>query len=407
MTAHCSLLTVIPVQLRSLSGFFWLLLTTTALVVVGVVLLSYYAERGSFEAAYSTFRTDLKGTKALFLWLKELGYAPLRVTEDYARLRARGLLFVIAPLSSDERFDEGLDPFEADALDDWVKKGNTVVLFCDGKRQALTTLNQRLVKGKTRPTFSSPAQRSPLTESVQTLVMKSDAHFKSDRSRSRLKLKWSSVFGDEGRPQVVMARRGKGAYVLVADAYLVSNVGIAEGDNMTFLLNLVRLYARDAVVLFDEFHHGHAASSGVIAYAKQRSLHYFLIYLLVAVGVGLWHYGARFGQVIPRWTDPRRESVEYAHAVASLYQSAQMRRYALEICFNHFKKKLTRFVHHAGAWDAARVAAKLERKTRHHPRDVVEISQTVEQALRSEKLSDAEVFQLCRRMAEFEREFLK
>lgn len=397
----------ISVQLRSLSGFLGLILTTAALVVVGIVLLSYYAERGRFEAAYSTFRADREGTKALFLWLERLGYAPLRITEDYTRLRARGLLFVIAPLSGSAWFDEGLDPFEVDALDDWAKKGNTVVLFCDGKKQPLTQLNQRLVKGKTRPTFSRPAQRSPLTASVQTLVMKSNAYFQPDGSRARWKLKWSSVFEDEGRPQVIRARRGKGAYILVADAYPVSNVGIAEGDNMTFLLNLVRLYARDAVVLFDEFHHGHAASSGVIAYAKQRSLHYSLIYLLVAVGVGLWRYGARFGQIIPRWTDPRRESVEYAYAIASLYQSAQMQRYALEMCFNHFKKKLTRFTHHTGAWDAARVAATLERKTRHHPRDIVEISQSVEQALRSEPLSDAEVFQLCRRMAEFEREFLR
>ncbi|MCS6859911.1 MAG: DUF4350 domain-containing protein [Abditibacteriales bacterium] len=393
-------------RLRSSFGFLWLLVTTAALVAVGVILLSYYAERGRFEAAYSTFRADREGAKALFLWLERLGYTPLRVTEDYTRLRAGGLLFVIAP-SRNAWLDEGFDPFEADALDNWVKKGNTVAVFCDGKRQPLPRLNQRLIRGKTRPTFSRPTQHSPLTASVRTLVMRSDAHFRPHKSRTGLQLKWSSVFEDKGCPQVVMARRGRGAYILVADAYPASNVGIVEGDNMAFLLNLVRLYARDAVVWFDEFHHGHAASSGVIAYAKQRSLHYFLIYLLVTVGLGWWRYGTRFGQVLPRWTDPRRESVEYAYAVASVYQAAQMRRYALEMCFNQFKKKLTRFVHHAGAWDIAHIAAQLERKTQHHPRDVVEISQAAEQALRREALSDAEVFQLCRRMAEFEREWLR
>jgi hypothetical protein len=388
------------------SNFLWLTLTTTALVVVGVALLSYYAERGSFEAPYSTFRADRQGAKAVFLWLERLGYAPQRVTEDFTQLRARGLLFIIAPSSAESSlFEADSNPLAEDALDDWVKKGNIAVLFCDGERQPLSQLNQRLVKAKARPAFSRPAQRHPLTESAQTLAMKSGAYFKSRRA-SR-KLKWASVFETSGRPQVVVAQRGKGVYVLVADAHPVSNVGITEGDNATFLLNLVRLYARDSVVFFDEFHHGHATSGGVVAYAKQRSLHYFLIYLLLAVAVGLWRSGARFGQVIPRWTDPRRESVESARAVATLYQSAGMRRYALETCSSQFRKKLARFVRHVGAWNTDGIAAKFERKAQHHPREIVEICQAVEQALKSDRLTDSETYQLCRRMAEFEKEFIR
>jgi cytochrome c oxidase assembly factor CtaG len=144
----------------------------------------------------------------------------------------------------------------------------------------------------------------------------------------------------------------------------------------------------------------------VIGYARKTSTHYFLIYLFLLTGFGVWHFGARFGQIIPRRLDPRRESAEYVRAMGTLYQKARMNRHAGAVIYAGFRRQVAGFVRHQGPWEVQRIAAKVERKTGTEAQRLTELVETAEALLQRPAVTDGQMRSLCQRLARFEKEVL-
>ena len=86
------------------------------------------------------------------------------------------------------------------------------------------------------------------------------------------------------------------------------------------------LNARDGKVYFDEYHHGFQAGGGFWGYLRYHGQHLMLVPLLLAIGAALWMGAVRLGPATPTPRTSETDAVDYASALARLYQQAGARR---------------------------------------------------------------------------------
>jgi hypothetical protein len=400
----------------------WLILVLFALFLGGFFLWQQQSQRGGMEPEYSTYRTDALGAKALFLTLENMGYHPVRWQQDFSSLPSPGLLFLIAPPASGRFLQQGdVLPYEIKALDDWVRRGNTVVVLSSQKNSLYEALGVFPSVPKTG-TNSAAAQPGPLTDGVPELALAAGRVFRfghePEEGLGRLREaegakppppipevatdEWLPLFGTAADPVVVVAARGRGQYILVADPHPASNLGLAKAPNRRFMANLAALGAGGAI-LFDEAHH-RDLDRGFVAYARTRHLTPFLLYLLALVALALWRSGVRFGVPVPFLTDSHRDSAEYVRAVAALYQTAGMGRDALAANYDQFRRRASAWLGIGSHWRAEAVAQRFTARTGQPAAEVWQTLNEIEAALTKSQVPPATAFALVVRLAALEKE---
>ncbi len=154
-----------------------------------------------------------------------------------------------------------------------------------------------------------------------------------------------------GVPVVTERSVGEGSLVVVSDPWILSNAGLRHGGNLEFWVRLVDDRLRPGgLVLFDDLHAGATDGKGVVAYARRAGVLPAILLVLVALGLYGWRAGSRFGAVLPG-VDARnpRASAELVHAVAGLYERADLRGHALAVLSRRFRRNLER--RSGQAWD--------------------------------------------------------
>jgi hypothetical protein len=86
------------------------------------------------------------------------------------------------------------------------------------------------------------------------------------------------------------------------------------------------LHARDGKVYFDEYHHGFQSGGGFWGYLRYHGQHLLLAPLFLAIGAALWMWAVRLGPATPTPQTSETDAVDYASALARLYQQAGARR---------------------------------------------------------------------------------
>jgi len=123
--------------------------------------------------------------------------------------------------------------------------------------------------------------------------------------------------GDDQGPSIVSADVGQGHVVAVADTAMLQNSQLGQADNAALGLALAGTPKRP--VIFVESVHGYA-SAGLKSVPS--SWKWATLGLAVALAIGLWSFGTRFGPPEPQQRDfppPRRDHVE---AVAAALDQA-------------------------------------------------------------------------------------
>lgn len=113
--------------------------------------------------------------------------------------------------------------------------------------------------------------------------------------------------GSDGRPTIVTAPVGEGRLLALVDAGPLTNRHLAEGDNASLALALA---GSGRPVVFVESAHGYA--EGGLG-AVPSGWKWAAAGMLVALGLGLWAAGTRFGPAEPSartLRPPRRDHVE-------------------------------------------------------------------------------------------------
>lgn len=314
----------------------WLLLT---LLLGGYVVVAGYVVRSRAAAGkgmppYSVFSEERDGLAEAAAFVRKLGWEPVALTRPVQHTRHRGLLVVVEPGTEAELG-------EADALGllRWVEQGNTLLLF--GRH--VTALHSALAVdvltddvAADAATVARPGAGLGYTAGMDRVILEGQDSVTADAG---LPL-WQA--GD--KPGAVLVRRGRGRVLVVADPSLLTRRGLTRGDNFLFLVNVAALHARDGRVHFDEYHHGLRSGGGVLAYLRFHNRHWVLVPLLVLAGAAAWASAVRLGPAVVKPGGDRTDAVDYASAVARIYQRAGVSHLLARTLARGFVSSLVRYL---------------------------------------------------------------
>ncbi|HEV2952499.1 MAG TPA: hypothetical protein VG015_00210, partial [Candidatus Dormibacteraeota bacterium] len=128
----------------------------------------------------------------------------------------------------------------------------------------------------------------------------------------------------------IRAWQDRGQIFWLADPQELCNGSIGQGDNGRLAADLLGIAAK-APVVFDEFHHGGAATIGGSGSWTSLPWGIALIWASIVLLVGLAWRGRRFGPLLPRTVVGDRSTREYTRAVGDLLRRSGGRRLTLEL----------------------------------------------------------------------------
>ncbi len=384
----------------------WLL----AAVLLGVfVAAAGYAlwsrvAAGKDLPAFSIYSEEAEGLASAGRFFRDAGWEPVALTRPVQPTRHRGLLILAEPLlTSPIPGQEDLPEGDVAVLLRWVEEGNTLLLC--GRR--LTALHRRLGADVSGDEAANAANvvtvelgdAGRLTEGVQRLVVEGRGTVSAPAG---LPLWW---VGPE--PGAVLVRHGKGRVLVLADPSLLTRRGLRREDNPVFLYNLAALYARGGQVYFDEYHHGLRSSGGFWGYLQYHDQQWTLLPILVVVALAGWRLAVRLGPAVPTPRPAHADAVDYASAVARIYQRAGARRLMGRVVARGFLDTLTRHLRLRRAALPAEVLAEWQVR---HAKDSAERLQALLRGLaelRKPRLTDRQLLGWAKAFDEFQGELGK
>ena len=304
------------------------------------------------------------GSQGVFQWVRALGYQPEAWRQSWSRLDSSdaAVLVVVEPQVQQPSFTltgrgQGsadrtlLAPRDAAALKHWLAagRGHTAIL-----------LTSRLASGHSGPN-PSPDDEETFGDAIDLIVESGSVsagrrefaplqpvwdtqgilsvHSDSDMRIKRVKTDGIALFGDKAGPLALTIPVGQGRLIAVADGAIFSNAALPRSENAVLLANLLAHYAPPGGrVLFDEYHHGDAATdeNASIWGSLGQPLQLALIQLGLAMLALLTLLAVRFGPPVPMTRGAARTSAEYVTSLASLYRRAQASGTALGTLYRQF-----------------------------------------------------------------------
>jgi hypothetical protein len=286
-------------------------------------IYSHDARRGAAEAAYV---------------LQRAGWTPVALTRPVQYTPARGLLILVQPEEDEdaEDADGGVRDVDAAAMLHWVERGNTLLVLSKNATGVHRALN-------VTPTEDATGEKQQFvrvrldTELGSSFGYLRDIHTLSAAGKSVLPAREGALplWWVGGAPGALVLRRGEGRVILAAAPSLATYNGLWErkdeqetlrDDNVLFLVNVALLHARDGKVYFDEYHHGFQSGGGFWGYLRYHGQAVMLVPLFLALAAALWMSAVRLGPATPTPRTSETDAVDYASALARLYQQAGARR---------------------------------------------------------------------------------
>jgi hypothetical protein len=324
---------------RSVYWFLCLLLFGVFGVAVAFVLRERIAA-GKGLPPFSVYSDEANGLAEAAYVLSQLGYQPVAVTRPIQNTRHRGLLILVEPEQAGVLGDESdaLANAEAKSVLRWVEAGNTLLLS-SRRTTALDRLLHVTVFSPSSGVAEAPTEAKVFEAGAYTrqIGALSVDRFTTLQTRDGLPL-WEV----DGKLGAVLLRHGQGHVIVVADPVLLTACGLGRADNVMVLVNIARLDARDGIVYFDEYHHGFQSTGGFWGYLGYHGQQLALLPILLVILAAAWHTMIRLGPATPTPPAPQADAVDYASALARLYQKAGVRRLLGKSLTRGFLAALTR-----------------------------------------------------------------
>jgi len=343
----------------------WLVLL---LVVAFLTVMMALSHRDSHKAnevqqrwnmVRSSYRSLPPGYKVLYLTLDSLGYPVRRQLRPYYLLPKRGLLVVADP------YKTKIAPVEIRELRDWLAAGNHALILLeyhvgaflpgDGAEHAYlpedvpgsplgappTPAEVDAIRRGERAALAPPLAPSFLSAAAPSLTTRTAYRFPHGGA-PQLQLDDTHIdtallYADAAGPVVAYSPVGQGGIVWCASPWSFSNAGIAEGNNLDFVIALAQLQP-DAPVIFDEYHHGHGGGMNLWTIApaltKLGGLQIALALLLLLITLA-WRFGPI---VLPMEERFSRSRAEYLTSMAGLLE----RLHATDVVLQRLRQRLLR-----------------------------------------------------------------
>lgn len=331
-----------------------------SLLLVAAVLSVAYAvvrvsERGRFATAYSSYGAGPEGTLALFRLTEELGFSARAFTRELSHL-PRGSLVLIEGCRG--KFLRPVTRPEREALTHWVERGGLLILAgaydavprgagLSLSRQARcresekTPLSRLFGERNADPVESSLPERMtafaagpPLTH-----LLPFDVH-EASTLREALDAEATELLASDEGSLALTTPLGRGRVVLLGIPDALTNQALSDGGGLLYA-RILRAFAPEGPVLFDEYHLGMGERRSLIGYLRDVGFSGPLLELALAALALLLAGSARIGKV--RASSPRaRQTRSFVEALANLFQRSQDTEGALERLSNDALARIAR-----------------------------------------------------------------
>ncbi len=298
--------------MRGLRG--WALAAGIAIAIAAVASL---AQPHEDSPEHNSNSDAANGTSAALLFSEAMGHPTDQVAGDFTLPARDGLLFIFTPTS----------PFstnDADRTAGWVRNGGTLVYASeDGDAE----LDRALAVSRYMGGVESHVQTAnPILDGVTQVA---GNEFAQPIRPGRLQV--PILRSGDGFTIGFLERFGLGLVVVLADPLVLCNGYLEKLDNGRFLADLLGLVSDGAAVSFDEYHHGLILANFAPQAWVLTPWGAALLWLLVAVFVGLLLRGRRFGPLIPQEVERARTDSEWASAVGELLRRSGGRSVTLGV----------------------------------------------------------------------------
>jgi len=320
------------------------------LVVLAIVVLLAFSNRSPERTAHDTwlpssFNPVGAGNMAFFQTLQELNWPVERWREPLSRLSTYGtgnvLIITRSKLGARVNFSDQ----EIDLLDNWVQKGNTLLLLgaldeWDDTRSFLEQIGFKVgEKNVSVTSFLQPFERDTdqMADAEPVLGAKQTGTLILPRTEPlsiayppNAKVLWQ----DHNEPYIVDVPRGAGHVICGASDRLLSNTFLTRGDNLAIVLQLLTPGGQTPHhVFFEESHHGYSAIYAIVRLLGHPGFRFAGMLALLGALAFLGTSLVRFGPVIPLQRETGRSTLEFVDSIADLYLRADLRNDTIKYLF--------------------------------------------------------------------------
>ena len=285
-----------------------------AFVSIAIAAAAYFLQPQQDSPSHSSWSDAANGTSAVRLFAESLGHSTGQISDTFDQ-PAAGLMFVFTPTS----------PYKADEAHRtrlWVSAGNVLIYASEeGDRELDHAFG---VTRKAGYALIGSEVATPVVNGV-TNVAGGGLVMPLQASSEQVAFLRSS----NGLVLAYLQKIGPGVVVVLADPLVLCNGYLGKQDNGRLLADLLGLTGSSSPVFFDEYHHGLILGDLSPQAWVTTPWGAALLWLLVAVFVGLVLRGRPFGPLIPRPAEAARADVEWAVAVGGLLRRSSARAVTL------------------------------------------------------------------------------
>jgi hypothetical protein len=355
------------------------------LVVLSIVILLAFINRSPQRALHDTwlpssFNPVGAGNMALFQTLEEMQWPAERWREPLSRLSNYGTGNVLIITRSRQGSRISFSAQEMDLFDDWVKKGNTLLLFgaltdWDDTRMFLQQIG-----------FTLPDKTDSMTEFFQPFEQETEQTIQAQPAlganrTGTLVLPRSTplpltfpinakiLWQDQGEPFVIDVPLGAGHVICGASDRLLSNAFLGRGDNLAIVLQLLTPEGRPPHHLFfEESHHGFSAVYAMVRLLGHPGVRFAGMLALLGALAFLGTSLVRFGPVIPFHHETGRSTLEFVDSIADLYLRADLRNDTIKYLFVETHQRVLHRLNLPSTAPHDLIASRLQQANPHLPK---------------------------------------
>jgi hypothetical protein len=281
-----------------------------------------------------------EGALGLQRWLQTLGYDARNL--EYSEWRIpdeAAVLFILDPGQERISAEDSAETLR------WVRNGGTLVLAhtrpttAFSANELLDELQATVVISDDIEPIANATARQPLLSAPPVVSVPVETNSALELRRDDYLPLLTTRIGDS----LVGVQEGRGYIYLTSTIYPFTNEGLQEPGSAPLLLNLLARAAPNAIVLFDEYHHGYRTPPTIRRVALQQGWGWTVLYTALVVGMYIVLTGRRFGRPVPLRADvARRSSAEYVQSLAMLFRRAGKQSYVLTHYHSQLKRRLAR-----------------------------------------------------------------
>jgi hypothetical protein len=265
--------------------------TALVLFIAGIYeLVELRLQHGDVFPAYSSFRSDAFGAKALYRSLEETpGLAVRRHYEPLAKLN--GSKITVFYLGADYTLLELRE--HARELQDLANGGARVVMTFlpvhrDPKKRTISTVSeiwgfglglQHPPKGKKDDDEDEAYSPGDFEEPDPLRANGAGLYF------DKLGPEWKTLDADKGNATVIERKFGKGAVVFSSNSSMLSNKALLTNRRTPLIADLI---GPNSNIVFDEYHHDTRDEKSIGTLARRYRLQWAVLSLLVLAALFLW-----------------------------------------------------------------------------------------------------------------------